>query len=379
MTRSGPGSREWLAAWHGGRAIKSDAAAGALEVGKATAFIPCPVRPTTESPSVEEIVQEEIARLPELFRGPVVLCCLEGLSYDLAARRLGLTEPTLRGRLHRARKKLASRLRGRGITAGSFTSVVEPVRLAYPSLPSSLVESTVQFSVRWSSVNGLLAGARIIPESIAGLAQGVIKTMLLQSIKLSGVVVLLAAGVLGTVVVAQSGKNDAGDGAAQNAANDGASAESDTRPEQQFAKSKDVEQVEKEQRKVSLAEKTRQVEKQLELVIDGSKGTSLEQLLKHIKQQTSEADPPGIPIYVSPLGLQEAKKSMSSPVDPIPNKAAVRVILEQALFGTGLSFAVRDGLLTIDSRTGILEKRVEEIDRKLDRVLEALDRLEKVK
>jgi DNA-directed RNA polymerase specialized sigma24 family protein len=75
----------------------------------ANAEIPNTNRPLAESPSVEEIVQDEIARLPESFRGPLVLCCLEGLSYDLAARRLGLTEPTLRGRLYRARKRLASR------------------------------------------------------------------------------------------------------------------------------------------------------------------------------------------------------------------------------------------------------------------------------
>jgi RNA polymerase sigma factor (sigma-70 family) len=73
------------------------------------AEIPSTNRPLAESPSVEDIVHDEIARLPESFRGPLVLCCLEGLSYDLAARRLGLTEPTLRGRLFRARKQLASR------------------------------------------------------------------------------------------------------------------------------------------------------------------------------------------------------------------------------------------------------------------------------
>ena len=38
-----------------------------------------------------------------------------------------------------------------------------------------------------------------------------------------------------------------------------------------------------------------------------------------------------------------------------------------------------DGFLMVDSRTGILEKRVEEIDQKLNRVLEALYRLEKAK
>ena len=53
-------------------------------------------------------------RSPASLRAPIVLCALEGLSYDAAARQLGVREPTLRGRLHRARRRLATRLRERG-------------------------------------------------------------------------------------------------------------------------------------------------------------------------------------------------------------------------------------------------------------------------
>jgi RNA polymerase sigma factor (sigma-70 family) len=121
--------------------------------------------------STEVAIQEEIARLPESFRAPLVLCCLEGLSYDLAARRLGVSEPTLRGRLHRARKRLAARLRGRGILAPVVARLTEPARLNVPSLPASLVESTIQLASRWSSVSGLLVGADAVPVSIAALGR----------------------------------------------------------------------------------------------------------------------------------------------------------------------------------------------------------------
>ncbi len=143
----------------------------------------------------------------------------------------------------------------------------------------------------------------------------------------------------------------------------------------------EVEQVAKEIGKQMLAEKTKRVEKQLDLVIEAEfpEGTTLEQFLKHIKQQTTKARPPGIPIYVNPIGLQEAKKGMEFVIPGFNEKAPVRVILERTLQGTGLSFTVGDGFLMIDSRTGILERRVEQIDRKLNRVLEALDRLEKAK
>jgi RNA polymerase sigma factor (sigma-70 family) len=375
--------------------------------------IPCPVRPIVESPSVEAVVQDEIARLPERFRAPVVLCCLEGLSYDLAARRLGVTEPTLRGRLHRARKQLASRLRGRGITAGMFTSAVEPVRLTLTPLPSSLLESTVQFSVRWSSVTGLLAGAGIIPESIAGLAQGVIKSMVLQSLKLSGIAVLTAAAALGTVVVAQQGKNHGVDGGAQTTAPPTAIAQEkpDARTEDQAERARfrarlvelqqaikkvreldsinaeqmrihaELQRAENRARELDLKEKTKQVEKQLDLRIDAEfpKGIALVDLLKHIKKETTKAQPPGLPIYVNPIGLEELKRVMGFIVTVNHKQQPVRDILQQALGDAGLKFAATDGFLMIDSRTGILEIHVKEIDRKLGQVLEALDRLEKAK
>jgi RNA polymerase sigma factor (sigma-70 family) len=353
---------------------------------EANAEIPCPVRPIAESPSVEAIVQDEIAQLPERFRAPVVLCCLEGLSYDLAAHRLGVTEPTLRGRLHRARKQLASRLRGRGITAGTFAAAVEPVRLALPPLPSSLVESTVQFSIRWSSVTGLLSGAGIVPESIAGLAQGVIKTMLLQSLKQSGIVVLTAAAALGTVVVAQQGKNSGVDGGTQTTANPSGTAQEkpDARIELQVERTRwlaKLKELDDKARELELKEKTKQVEKQLDLRIDAEfpKGIALVDLLKHVKQETTKAQPPGLPIYVNPIGLEELKRVMGFIVTVNHKQQPVRNILQQALGDAGLKFAATDGFLMIDSRTGILEIHVKEIDRKLDQVLEALDRLEKAK
>jgi RNA polymerase sigma factor (sigma-70 family) len=353
---------------------------------EANAEIPCPVRPIAESPSVEAVVQDEIARLPERFRAPVVLCCLEGLSYDLAARRLGVTEPTLRGRLHRARKQLASRLRGRGITAGTFAAAVEPVRLALPPLRSSLVESTVQFSIRWSSVTGLLSGAAIVPDSIAGLAQGVIKTMLLQSLKLSGIVVLTAAAALGTVVVAQQGKNSGVDGGTQTTANPSGTAQEkpDARIELQVERTRwlaKLKALDDKARELELKEKTKQVEKQLDLRIDAEfpKGIALVDLLKHIKQETTKAQPPGLPIYVNPIGLEELKRVIGFIVTVNHKQQPVRNILQQALGDAGLKFAATDGFLMIDSRTGILEIHVKEIERKLDQVLEALDRLEKAK
>ena len=189
--RSDRGCTGWPAALPGGGARHSfDRSRREVAVN---VDIPCDDRPDDETSALGEIIHDEIARLPDSFRGPIVLCCLEGLSYDLAVRQLGLKEPALRGRLHRARKQLEARLNKRGITTGIFASASEKVRLNLSPLPSSLVESTIQFSIRWSSVTGLLPAA-VIPAAISGLAEGVARTMLLQTFKVSGVVVLVAAG-----------------------------------------------------------------------------------------------------------------------------------------------------------------------------------------
>ncbi len=54
------------------------------------------VRPTDD---VDRVLHEEIGRLPEKYRKPVVLCYLEGLTHDQAADQLGWPVGTVRRRL----------------------------------------------------------------------------------------------------------------------------------------------------------------------------------------------------------------------------------------------------------------------------------------
>jgi RNA polymerase sigma factor (sigma-70 family) len=62
------------------------------------------------------ILHETLAALPERFRTPLVLCYLQGLTQEEAARQLGWTPTTVKGRLQRGREKLRRRLERRGIT-----------------------------------------------------------------------------------------------------------------------------------------------------------------------------------------------------------------------------------------------------------------------
>ena len=83
------------------------------------------------------ILSEEIARLPETYRAPVVLCYLEAMSYQAAAASLGVTEDTVRGRLARARERLRKSLARRGVEVPAI------VAAARPAIPAVVVRHRI--------------------------------------------------------------------------------------------------------------------------------------------------------------------------------------------------------------------------------------------
>jgi len=76
---------------------------------------------------------------------------------------------------------------------------------------------------------------------------------------------------------------------------------------------------------------------------------SLKDVLTYIRMATSTPTYPGIPIYVDPIGVQEAEKSLSSTVsidlEGVPLKETLRLCLKQLT----LVYIVEDGHLQIRS------------------------------
>ncbi|MGP0064789.1 MAG: hypothetical protein ACLQGP_14470 [Isosphaeraceae bacterium] len=91
-----------------------------------------------------------------------------------------------------------------------------------------------------------------------------------------------------------------------------------------------------------------------------AKETTLDFVVKYIKKRTSEkSGRTPIPIYIDPLGLQQAERSMNSTVtmelEGVPLKTTLRLLLKQL----GLAYCVRDGLLIISSVQGVREELAE--------------------
>ncbi len=72
------------------------------------AMTPLSTIPPEVPSEIASVVHEELDRLPDRQRLPLVLCDLEGLTYQQAAGRLRWTEPTLRRRLLEGRRRLRS-------------------------------------------------------------------------------------------------------------------------------------------------------------------------------------------------------------------------------------------------------------------------------
>ena len=71
---------------------------------------------------VPRVVQEELSRLPDRLRDPLILCYLQGLTHELAARQLGCPVGTVRSRLARARALLQKRIVRRGLSLSAGCS-----------------------------------------------------------------------------------------------------------------------------------------------------------------------------------------------------------------------------------------------------------------
>jgi hypothetical protein len=139
------------------------------------------------------IIQEEVGRLPRRYREAVVLCLLEGLTPEQAARHLGCPVGTVHSRLARGREQLRGRLirRGLAVTVG-LLAVGWASNGVSALMPPALAQLTIRTAVRLAA--GQIS-VGVVPASVAALVRVILRTMLMAKIRVT-VATLLMLGVL---------------------------------------------------------------------------------------------------------------------------------------------------------------------------------------
>lgn len=178
----------WLytVAYHAASRARADASRRRIQEQQALTMhtTPCASDPA-QAEELRTVIDQELTKLPEKYRSPVVLCYLEGRTNEEAAQLLGWTKGTVSGRLARARDLLNQRLTRRGVAlaAGGIALQEAPVSAA-------LVDTTVRMAVLSASGN-LAAGP------VTAIAEGALRTMLLNKLRIVATVVV-ALSLVGT-------------------------------------------------------------------------------------------------------------------------------------------------------------------------------------
>ncbi len=187
-----------LAPWLYGVAYRTAHRARAV----AARYRPAGVEPIEEpmEPSSDDVYQldvrpllhEELNRLPGKYRDPIVLCHLEGKTHEEAARLLSWPVGTVSGRLSRGRQILKSRLERRGVTVSSAMLSANWLAGTPATVTLPLIESTLNAAFRLGAVTA-------VSTSVLSLTQGVLRTMLLNKLKMTALIVLVTGGITGGI------------------------------------------------------------------------------------------------------------------------------------------------------------------------------------
>ena len=154
-------------------------------------------------------LHEEVGRLPDRFRLPIVLCYLEGKTHAQAASELHWGEATVRRRLADARDLLRSRLTRRGVTvsSGALAAALAGEASAAAAVPTGLVDALARLAA------GQIAVGRAVTTRAARLAETLVQSILvgkIQSVATAFIVLIAVSLVAPHLVPTKAAK--AGDG-----------------------------------------------------------------------------------------------------------------------------------------------------------------------
>ena len=144
-----------------------------------------------------QALDEELQRLPEQWRSPLLLCYLSGLTRDEAAKQLGWSLGTLKRRLEEGRKALRIRLDRRGIGA---------VGLALTVLTPEALQAAVSQSLFDSTLSMIFSTETVVPATVSAYVLN--SGFAMKGFAMKSILVLFVAIAVGVGVYAGMGQAD---------------------------------------------------------------------------------------------------------------------------------------------------------------------------
>jgi WD40 repeat protein len=142
----------------------------------------------------QAVLDAELSRMPEKFRAHLVLCCLEGLTRDEAARQLGWSPSTLKSRLEGGRQLLGLRLTRRGLTlSAALGAVLLSPNLAQAHVPAELFRSTLLVALACAGKAG--SGSGVPSAAALMLAKAVLRGMAWAQLKIIATLFLVTGAL----------------------------------------------------------------------------------------------------------------------------------------------------------------------------------------
>jgi RNA polymerase sigma factor (sigma-70 family) len=170
-----------------------------------------PAAPVAGSESVAlAALDEELQRLPEKYRTPLVLSYLQGLTNQNVAAEMHCPIGTVFTRLARGREMLRLRLVRRGVTlSGGVLATVLAEAVPASTLSIELARTTVHAAATFAA-----GSAAAVAPHIAAMTEGVLKMMWLGKMKLvaAALVLAIAAGSGAGVLAFRAAAGGDGDG-----------------------------------------------------------------------------------------------------------------------------------------------------------------------